>query len=215
MRLKNLAFGVAVCLGVVSVQASLADTLTLKSTGSQTAGNDYVYPYNFSVDGSSQTVAMMCINYNDDVTLNETWQVQEQQISTSSSVQLQEDAWLFSEAGTYGDLATQLAVWYILDSDVTANAGWNNKLEMNLVNMAQNAVPGLTNSFLNQYEIFSPVVTNQAGWTEGTPQSYIVNSSAVTPEPSSILLLATGLSAVGFITLRRRTLLQEQQSHSL
>ena len=214
MRLKTLALGFAVCVGFASAQASFADTLTLMSTSSETAGNDYVYPYNMSLNGSSATTPMMCINYNDEITTGETWQVQAQQISTSSSVQLQEDAFLFSKVATNGDLATQLDVWYILDSDAAANSGWNSTVEMNLVNMAQNAVPGLTNSFLNQYTILSPVVANQAGWTDGTPQSFIVNSSAVTPEPSSLLLLATGLSAASLLLMRRRAI-QEQASGTL
>ena len=213
MRLKNLALGFAVAVGALSTHASFADTLTLEGTGSQTAGNAYVYPYYFSYDGAKQTTPMMCINYNDEITTGETWQVQDQQISTSSSVQLQEDAYLFSLTGSssYTDAQIQLAVWYILAPNTAQNAGWNSSVEMGLVNLAQSEVPGLTNSFLNQYSVLSPVLSNQTGWTDGVPQSFLAETSAVTPEPSSLLFLGTGLSAASLLLMRRRAL-QEQQS---
>jgi hypothetical protein len=214
MRLKTLALAFAIGAGALTTQTSFADTLTLKSTGTQTAGNDYIYPYNMSINGSSQTTAMMCLNYSDEVTIGETWQVQSQQLSTASSTQLQEDAWLFSKASTYGNLDVQLAVWYILDPSVQTNSAWDSSVEFNLISMAQNAVPGLTNGFLSQYTIFSPVLSNQTGWTAGTPQSYIANSVAATPEPSSFLLLGTGLLGSGGFFLRRRSL-QEQGAESV
>lgn len=210
MRLKFLALGIAICVGALFSQASFADTLTLMGTGTQTAGNDYVYPYYLSFDGGNST-AMMCINYNDEITTGESWQVQGQEVSTSSSVQLQEDAYLFSLIGnpSYSDTQIQLAVWYNLANNVAENAGWDSTTEMALVNLAAGKVPGLTNSFLNQYTILSPVLTNETGWTDSTPQSFIVKTSAVTPEPSSLLLLGTGLCGASVLLMRRRAL-QEQ-----
>ncbi len=212
MHLKNLALGLAVAAGVLSTQASFADTLTLKGTGTETAGNAYVYPYYLSYDGASQT-PMMCINYNDEITTGEMWQVQGQEVSTSSSVQLQEDAYLFSMTGSnsYTDAQIQLAVWYILAPNTAQNAGWDNNVEMGLVNLAQSQVSGLTNTFLNQYTVLSPVLSNQTGWTDGTPQSFLVESSAVTPEPTSLLLLGTGLCAASLVLMRRRALQEQRQ----
>lgn len=212
MRLKNFAFGLAVAaMGALSCSASPINTLTFKSSTGPVAGGVHVYPYNLSLNGSTTTTPMMCINYDDHVTQNEMWQVTGQAVSTASSVKFQEDVWLFSQLGTgkYADADIQFAVWDVLDPGVGGNAGYGS-VAKTLVSMAQNAIPGLNDAFLNRYTIYSPVLTADAmkTWTDGTPQSFLAKTNAVTPEPSSLLLMVTGLFATGVVVSRRRALQQ-------
>lgn len=203
-------------MGAVACRTSFADTLTFKSDGGQSVNGVDVYPYNLSLNGSKTTTPMMCINFDDSITFGESWQVTGTQLSTSSSSSLQEDAWLFSQVGkgTYNNADIQFAVWYILDSNVSSNSGYDATAKQ-LVNMAQSAVPGLTNSFLNQYMLYSPVTTAAAKttWTDGLPQSFIAaDPIAVTPEPSSLLLLGTGLCSAATMLMRRRALEEQNQA---
>lgn len=218
MRLKHVVFAAIALFGAANCRASYADTLKLVSTGGQSVGGVDVYPYNFSLNGSSTSTSMMCINYDDHITINESWQVTGTQLSTTSSSSLQEDAWLFSQVGkgTYSNADIQFAVWYILDpTDVKATAGYDT-MAKSLVSQAQNNLPSLTNQFLSQYTVYAPVTTASAmkDWTEGTPQSFIASDPvAVTPEPSSLLLLGTGLCGASLLLMRRRAL--QEQTHAL
>ena len=217
MRLKHVALAVFAVLSVAACRTSYADTLTLVGTSGQSVGNVEVYPYNLSLNGSSTTTPMMCINYDDHVTVNETWQVTGTQLSTASSKALQEDAWLFSQVGkgTYSNADIQFAVWYILDpSDVFWSPGFD-LTARTLVYEAYANLPGLTNQFLNQYTVYSPVTRAAAklSWTDNTPQSFIAaDPVAVTPEPSSLLLMGSGLLAASLMVMRRRGLQQQMQS---
>ena len=212
MQLKKFALGVLLCLGAVSCRVSHADTLKLVGTGGQVVGNVYVYPYNFSIDGSPSSTSMMCLNFNDEITEGETWYAQPQHISTtdtsSTAVGYREDAWLYSQLGTngYTNAEIQFAVWDVFDpSGVSGNSAFDS-VAQNLVSQAAKKATDptlLSDGFFNQYEVFVPT-GDQSGWTAGTPQTFIVNSSAVTPEPSSLLLLATGLFGGSMLVLRRR-----------
>ncbi len=228
MRLKHFALGILVSAAGLGSSVSYADvmkadTLNLVSaTGAAVtvpaaSGNGteatVVYPYNFSVDGSSTLTSLMCLNMNDEVTIGETWSVNEQTLTPASKTAYLEDAWIFAQMGqvnpvthaAYTNTEVQLAVWDVLDS-AAASAGAFDATSAYLVSQAQTKATtqgALTAGFLAQFTVYTPT-SDTTGWTAGTPQSYIGGPSALTPEPSTLLLLGGGVLVGGVLVLRRR-----------
>ena len=220
MRLKHFAFVAASVLASLIARQGTAETLTLLGVGGQNAGGVYVYPYNFSVDGSAQSTALMCIDLNREVTVGESWNITTQGISNSASdTAFREDAWLFLQFGNsdpqtnaaYTNAEIQFAAWDVLDaSGISANASYASAFDSTSSYLVNQAMAAANNTSLyasglfNQFTIYAPT-SDTTGWTDGTPQRFIGESAAVTPEPSGLLLFGTGLVAVAAFAVRRRT----------
>ncbi len=186
-------------------------TLELTGTGSQSGDGGYVYPYYFSVNGSSTSTSMMCISYEDEVWVGESWKATIEAISGTAD---EAAAWLLDDAENNPShaVADQEAAWYLLDPVPGDSNGNNSQLAW-----AESMVTNNPNdaSFYADYELYVPVAGSQP-WGDGTPQTFLVDPQppAVTPEPDSLVLLGTGLLAFAGVVYRKSRIGMRNKSTS-
>jgi hypothetical protein len=224
MRASWYALAGAMCFAAIC-QVSGATTLTFNGSTGQTAEaasatvgpeDVYLYPYNFSVNGSSANTQLMCISFDNEITTGESWNVTVESIAQAAGgnstllTQYEEDAWLFSQitpSSSQQQIAdVQFAAWAVGDSSVASSddpfyAGANETAINNLLNEAMsNATPGDLSNY-NSYVLYVPTSWNSS---DGEPQTFIGDPPpAATPEPGSLALLGTGLMGLGGVVRRK------------
>lgn len=188
-------------------------TMTLEGVGGQSSGGEYVYPYNFSVNGSPTTSPLMCLGYYNHVNFGESWNAAIEQIAGNQ--QDEQAAYIFSTASSHNSTSDQIAVaqwsnWALFETqESTADfvsgvvpSNYQGEVTSMLDAAAAYVLANPNSSLYSQFQLYVP----SSGWPAGddTPQTFM--GVAPTPEPGSLILLGTGMLGFAALWFRRKRL---------
>jgi hypothetical protein len=228
MRLKTSILPLFLLVPFMASRASFATTVTLTlESGSGT-------PYEFSVDGSNTLSALTCLNDNRDVQQGESWTATSVNLEALISNplnnvysniggltigQLEDDAYLDAQYTSVRSSITntevQDAIWTILDGTIGhtntyvytgLTGGLNGTEDIAVQDLVTAATT--TSETAGFYSDFTYYYPDQWNSKDGEPQQFLGYNPPVTPEPSSLLLMGTGI--LGAAVLLRRRIISHQ-----
>ncbi|HKV28656.1 MAG TPA: PEP-CTERM sorting domain-containing protein [Candidatus Acidoferrales bacterium] len=181
--------------------------IQLKGVGGANQGGVYVAPYYLSINGGP-SIPVICDDFSHEVTIGEGWKghistfadLSTTRFGSADTQQYDEAAWLFTKfeanPGQAGDI--NFALWALFTPSATGSSGYTAGAATWYSDALNWYAAGGENSFnFSGFEIITP--DNLTG--SDSPQEFI--SYSPTPEPSTLLLLGTGLLGLGSFGRKR------------
>lgn len=200
MRKFGVLFLLALFLGLGCVSSASADTVKLIKVGDQFAPGEFAGPYQAQLNGDP--ITMVCLSFDRHVQVGQTWEVSVNEITPSGVAN-----------ALYGATADALSKYQqaaFLTDQLALNPNENGAIQTAIWKLFNAATPDFGNAAawlaLAQNQDFSSYDFSKFRILTPTDRSANGPQENLTtvPEPTTMLLLGTGLTAIAAKVRRRR-----------